>query len=150
MKIRKINPFVIGYILGLAFLAFLGYSAGDYTARVKEKQQIDLVKSHNFTTDVAFVDLPRMNLTIASTTGTAGRIRIDMSLEVEKKNLARVEDFQPIIMDRLVSYVQQLDAKDMRKANAPPNLRKELLEEVNKVSYPMPVLDVIFKQFVVL
>jgi flagellar basal body-associated protein FliL len=150
MKARKINPFVVGYILGLGFLAFLGYAVGDFTAEMQQAKHQALITNPNFATDVSFVDLPRMNLTIASAAGSSGRIRIDMTLEVEKKNLARFEDYQPIITDHLISFVRQMDAEDMHKPNAAPTLRKELLKEVNRVAFPVPVLDVVFRQFLVM
>lgn len=150
MKTRKINPFLVGYIVGLGFLAFIGYGIGDFTANKISAKKV-AVTNPNFSTDVSFVDLPRMNLSIPSSTGSAtGRIRIDISLEVEKKNLARFEDYQPMITDRLLNYVRKLDAAEMHHPNAVPVLRQELLKEVNSFSYPVPVIDLVFRQFLVM
>lgn len=149
MKARKINPLVIGYVTALALLACMGYIAGDYTARINQKSASPSTNQH-FASDVGFVELPRMNMSISSSAGDAGRVRIDMSLEVEKKNLARFEDYQPIITEHLNNYVRNLDIEEIRSPNAVPKLRKELLKEVNTMSFPVPVLDIIFRQFVIM
>lgn len=149
MKTRKINPFLISYILGLAVLACLGYTVGDFTAQMQKKNKIVATNPH-FATDVGFIDLPRMNLTLPSAAGKTGRVRLDMTLEVDKQNMSRFEDYQPIITDRLVKYVRQLDAEDLHRPNAAPVLRKELLQEVNSISAPMPVIDIVFRQFLIM
>lgn len=146
---KKINKFIIGYSIALVVLAFVGYGVGDYTAQQQEQYRLH-TPSNRFASDVSYVELPRMNMSLASNSGQAGRIRIDITLEVEKKYLGRFEDFQPIITDRLTSYVRKLDMEEVSKPNAVPTLRRELLKEVNSVSYPMPVLDVVFRQFVLM
>jgi flagellar basal body-associated protein FliL len=150
MKLRKINPFVIGYIVVLALLAAMGYGVGDYTARMKEREAAALTSQQHFISDIGYIDLPRMNMTISSSTGKTGKVRIDMTLEVEQKDMARFEDFEPIITDHLAKYVRQLDMEDLKRPSGVPNLRKELLKEINVISHPLPVFDIIFKQFVIL
>ena len=152
MRIRRENLFLTTYVMVLTLLAVMGYVASDYT--IRQQQARDAAargSSPSFTTDVGFVALPRMNMTMTSSKGQAtGRIRIDISLEVQQKDLARLEDYQPLITDRLISYVRKLDIEDIRRPNAVPNLRQDLLKQVNNASYPVPVLDIIFRQFVIM
>ncbi|MFY9287308.1 MAG: flagellar basal body-associated FliL family protein [Alphaproteobacteria bacterium] len=148
MKLRKDHIFMTAYFAALLGLATMGYGVGDYTIRAHQKSQA--AKNNNFTTDVAFLTLPRMNFSILSQDGRPGRLRIDMTLEVEQKNIARLEDYQPRITDRLSTYVRRMDMDDIRRPNAAVSLRKQLLKEVNNASYPVPVMDIIFRQFVIM
>ena len=148
MRIRRVNRFLIAYCLALILLAIVGYSLSDYTIRSQQAQ--DALSHKQFVTDVGFLSLPRMSMTISSGSGESGRLRLDVSLEVEQKNLAQLEDFQPRINDKLVSFVRKLDMDDMRKPEALPELRKELLRQVNSVSYPVPVMDIVFRQFIIM
>jgi len=148
MAPRKVNMFLAGYIAALVLLAVLGYFAGDYTARMSEKRQAEIASQH-FASDVSYIDLPSVNMSLSSSEGDTGRIRIDMSIEVEKKYLSRIQDYQPLIADRLVNYMRNIPANEVRRANAVPKLRKNLLKEVNSVSR-MPVMDIIFRQFVIM
>lgn len=148
MTPRKINLFLTAYVAALVLLAVVGYLAGDYTARLDAERKAELASQH-FASDVSYVDLPRVSMSLSSADGSNGRIRIDMSIEVEKRNMGRIQDYQPVISERLVKYIRNLQVDDVRKPNAVPQLRKNLLKEVNSVSR-MPVMDIIFRQFVIM
>ncbi len=148
MTIRKINPFLVAYVMALIVLAGLGYMLSDYTIRSQEQHAA--LANKKFVTDVGFVALPQMDMSMASTNGQRGQLRMNISLEIEQKNMARMEDFQSRVTDRLVSYVRKMDIDAIRKPNALPMLRKELLKEVNSSSYPVPVLDIVFRQFIIM
>lgn len=150
MKKRKINPFVVAYVMVLIGLAVTGYILSDYTIR-NEAAHKAAITNKNFATDIGFLDLPRINTSLPSgAAGRSGHLRMDITLKVEQKNLPRIEDFEPKITDRIVSYVQRLDMEDMQEKDSLPQLRKELLRQVNSASYPVPVIDIVFQEVVVL
>ena len=92
-----------------------------------------------------------MNLTLTSPAGHGtGRIRLDITLAVEKKFAGRLADVEPRINDRLVAYMRKLDFDDLSQPKATMWLRQKLLEEAATASWPLPIMDVVFQQFVIM
>jgi flagellar basal body-associated protein FliL len=137
----------MAYLLALVALAFVGYKLGGYTVEIEHQA---VATKNTYASDVAYLSLPRMTMSITSVDGQAGRLRMDISLEVEKKNMLQLEGVAPVISDRIISYVRKLDVDDMRSTNAVTKLRMDLLREVNSASFPFPVVDIVFRQFLVL
>lgn len=148
MALKKIIPYSVLYP-ALLLLAVIGYFVSDYNSQQAEQKALENQK--NFISDIAYVDLPRMNLTLSpSDAGKGGRVRLDLSLEVEKKNVGCLSRYQPRIADKLVNYIRQQDISSLRQADTRREFRSGLLEAVNKASYPVPIIDVVFKQLVFL
>lgn len=144
-KKRAFNPFILAYLLGLGGLAWVGYNYADYTLRTDVQSKTnDAIYS-----DVQYIDLPRMNLSVAGT-GGSGNLRMDISLEVEKKYASRIEGYRPHISDRIINYVRSMDGADISKPAAAAKMREQLLEEAKGGSFPYPIVDVIFRQYVVM
>lgn len=148
MKNVKTTLFVMAYVVALASLGTVGYIYADYKIKT-DKHQTEL--NEKFHTDVTYVDLPPMNLTFSSSSAhTAGRVRINISLEVDKKYASKVEGYAPRITDRIVSYTQQLDFDEINRPSATKWLREHFLQIANTVSSSAPVIDVVFRQFLIM
>ncbi len=151
MKIRRTYIYAAVYVLSLVGLAVIGYVVGDHYGLSRAHMMAGNGGSRNFASDVSFYDLPRMNLTLATTNNNkTGKVRIDISLEVEKKYYDRMKDYQPRLSDRIVTFVRNQDMDALREPYNQREFRKELVNEVNKVASPVPVLDVILRQMVFL
>jgi flagellar basal body-associated protein FliL len=129
-------------------LAAVGYAVGDYSFRSKVTKPV--VASTVIEGDTAFYDLPNMNLTISSGSGDSNHVRIDMALEVQKSDIARLDSYAPRIADHLVGYMRTHDLDSLREASREHQLKDKLLEETNKASYPVQVMDIVFRRFIVL
>jgi flagellar basal body-associated protein FliL len=140
--------FAVAYIFSFTALAAIGYCVGDYSFRTQAHKMS--VPNSVIAADTAYYDLPHVSLTINSVAGDSDLLRLDMSLEVQKSDLARLDGIQPRISDRLVEYLRKQDIETLRQASKEHQFKDELLEETNKASYPVQVMDIVFRRFVVL
>ena len=149
MKTRKINPFLAAYVVGLGCLAVIGYSCADFTMHIDHpaKTVAEQTQTH---TDVTFVDLPRLNLVVPSAHGSRGRLRMDITLEIDKKYALMLQGYTPRISERIESYAQAINIEDVTPPKATQQLRQDLLQEAATGGFPVPIIDVIFRQFVML
>jgi flagellar basal body-associated protein FliL len=148
MITKKFSLFVAGYVLGLTALACVGYLYADFSIKAERSQRVE---EQRFRSDLAYVNLPRMNLTLSSSAGhQTGRVRIDLSLAVEKQYVGRMEDVEPRIAERIVGYIRQVDFDDISQPTATKWLRKRVLEEATNASSPLPIVDVVFNQLVIM
>lgn len=146
MAIRRSNRlyfFIAGYTLVFGFLASFGYVQ---VANVREAQKQEYEKQAHAKT---FFSMPRMELTLSSYAGVAHHARIGLNLQIDQKNLSRFEDFQPRVSDRIINFLNHQDIEELRNPNQMYDLRHSLLYEINAASGPVPVSDVIFREFVV-
>jgi flagellar basal body-associated protein FliL len=145
---RRQATFAIAYVCSFVALAAVGYAVGDYSFRAKTHKVA--VASTVVEGDTAFYDLPHVNLTVSSSGGDSNLVRIDMSLEVQKSDLARLDGYAPRIADHLVSYLRTHDLDTLREVGQEHQLKDKLLEETNKAAYPVQVMDIVFRRFIVL
>jgi flagellar basal body-associated protein FliL len=148
MRKYRTGLLIGGYVFALSALAFFGYYVEDYSLRADHHkiEQLPL-----FSSDLTYFDLPRMSLTLTSSSKNGPtRVRCDISLEVAEKDRQRLLDYQPRISDRLVDYMRRLDGEEILRPNVTGWLRRDLLDQVNTVSDPIAVRDIIFRQFVIL
>lgn len=103
--------------------------------------------SRMFHTDMAYYDMPRMTVSVGS--GDV-HMRIDVALEVAKKDVPMVEGYQPRITAKLNSYLSTLSPERIQEAKMLPWLRAEMLAQINSVGAPIPVHDLVFRQLVVM
>jgi hypothetical protein len=148
MKLHKITLFLSAYILALGIFAWTGYYFyADYTMHSRLQNP---TMSNHFQTDIAYVDLPRITLTLPASAMGEGNIRMDITLEVENKYAAQVEGFRPRIADKLIHYTRSLNYKDLARPNSTLWLKPDMLSIVNNVSDSVPIRNIIFRQFLVL
>jgi len=148
MRINKMILFFAAYTFALLALAVVGY----YALVDTPAKRIQAARENpHFHSDIAYVDLPRITLTLtAPQSGRSGIVRMDIALEVEQKYVPVIEGASPKITDRLVAYSAHINYDDVTRPNATTRLRLDLLHQVNNASDPYPVKDVVFRQFVVM
>ena len=145
-KKSRINPFLITYVIALVGLAAVGYYVAHYEIHNDRQHQ-----EKYFATDLAYYDLPRISLTLASigSSTASGKVRMDISLEVNEKDLDKLQDFQPRIMDTIINHMRQYDADDVKPSNVSSQLHENLLNVVNQASKPILIHNIVFRQFLV-
>ena len=144
---RKTTMFLLGYFGLFIGLACTAYMADGYLGLNKVHKKPENVR---FVTDVGYVDLPRMNLTLASGGGKTGKLSLDLSIEVEKKDAGRMQNYQPILSDRLITYTRALDIDELRNPMNQHMFRTELLEEAKSLTMPIPIVDIVIRRMVIL
>ena len=144
---RRQVTFAFAYVFSFTALAAVGYAVGDYSFRSAVVKPV--VSSAVIEGDTAFYDLPNVNLTM-SAGGDSNLVRIDMSLEVQKRDMARLDSYAPRISDQIVRYLRKQDIEELRQSGREHQLKDQLLEQTNKASYPVQIMDIVFRRFVVL
>jgi len=135
----------IGSALFFAALAAFGYFAVDTDGHFRRPAPMN----QQFTTDMTYYDLPRMTLAVGQGKDET-HVRIDITLEVAKKDLPILEGYQPQITDRLNVFFIALHPEQIRRFSTLPWLRGEMLQQVNNLSMPFPVHDLMLRQMIVM
>ena len=153
MAMKRSNLlFLVTYIITLSIFVFGGYYFyADYTLNT-QMQKSKLQQNGRFQSDLSYVDLPRISLTLTSNLdhhAHSGNIRMDITLEVENKYAARVAGNKSRITDRIIHYTQTLDYNELARPRSTVWLRPDLLQVVNGATDPTPVKDLIFREMVV-
>jgi len=71
-------------------------------------------------------------------------------LRLRNQYAGRIEDAEPRIADRLVEYLRNVDFDELSQPKATIWLRRNMLQEAAAASNPVPIVDIIFQQFVIL
>lgn len=125
-------------------LAACGYYWVRSTAPVAHPAPI----AHGFVTDMTYIDLPRMTVSLGA--GGSTQVRVEISLEVARKDVAIVEKYQPQITDRLNRFFSKVSPDEIEEPNSLTLLRDDLLWQVNGTGMPVPVHDLMLKQMIVM
>lgn len=148
VKHRRINFFIVGYWLAFFLLALTGYYMSE--AKVAKTYHNFLTNGY-FATDLAMYDLPRINMDLTTDDGgRKTRVRMDISLEVAKKDMLRIEGYKPRITDRIIMYMHSQNFEGVSPPEVMRRLHENLLSVIAASSEPVAVHDIIFRQFVVL
>ena len=149
MKFRsakhRMRFYLVAYICVFAVLAVLGR----YTALRIGFIKPPATEIQTFSTDLTYFDMPRMTVAVNGSQGTT-KIRLDLSLEVSKKDMRYVERFQPRMTDRLTSYFEHADPILLTSVKSMPLLRADILRQINAVGMPVPVHDLLFREMVIM
>ena len=146
-RAHRVNKFYAGYAIAMVSLALAAYV---FTGRHGPGGAPLSLPSH-FASDVIYVDLPRVSVDVGSGSGKhPGKLRMDLSLEVERQYAAQLEDYAPRITERLVDYMSRLDFDALSQPQATQIIRKYLVEQANTAGSPVPVVNVIFRQYLFL
>ena len=152
MKAGKLNPIFAVYIAGLVALAASGYFCASLTARPAQAPKLETAQAAQpAVPSVAYVNLPTLDVMLPSFKGRAmGRVRMDITIAVDKKYEVQLKDLTPRITSRLTDYAREIDIDEAMGPHATQHLRQNLLQEATMASNPVPLIDVIFRQFVIL
>lgn len=148
MRINRNFAFVATYGIALCIFMWVGYySYADYTLRARYHEQST---AQQFQTDLAYIDLPNISVTLPSSKPDGVKLRMDITLAVEDQFAAQLVGYQPRITDRLIHYMEKMDYDDVVRPHSSVWLKPDMLAEINKASAPVPVRDLVFKEFIVL
>jgi len=137
---------LIGSYIGVfGMLAALGYYAMDKTGMVMHAVRV----KQDFATDLTYQDLPRMTVTLHGDS-SGMHVRLDLSLEVAKKDVRVIDGYQPRMLDRLNGFFGSVDPERLRQTRFMPWLHQEMLKQVNSVGSPAPVRDVVVRQMLIM
>ena len=141
------NSILRVYIIGVAIfvaLAVCGYYMADRIGLIKHPVPV----AHGFISDMAYLDLPRMTVSL----GGAGsvHVRVDIALEVARKDIPTLEGFQPRITDKLNAFFSKVQLDEIEEPASMPFLRQEMLRQINSVTAPIPVHDLMLRQLVIM
>jgi len=144
----RISRFIVAYVTVLAMLSIIGYYYAG--ASSNKPDHAPSARSDNyFSTDLAFFDLPSITLNLGGEDGTS-HIDLDVSLEVAKKDMRRIEDFGPRIADRILFTMRRQHTDQLQTQKDMAKLHTEMLNDLNTNVMPIPIHDVIFRKLVIM
>ena len=136
------------YILGVALfvvLSVFGYYMADRSGLIRHAVP---TVGHGFVSDMAYFDLPRITMSFGSSNAT--HLRVDIALEVARKDIPALEGYQPRITDKLNVFFSKVPLREIEDPAAMPFLRQEMLRQINGVTAPVPVHDLMLRQLVIM
>lgn len=144
---------ILGFVLAYA-LVFAGLAAVGYHCLPKSGENIRVSKKEApiVLTDVAYVDLPPVIVSVEARQGvsTTPRVRVDLALEVARKDREVVEGYQPYITERVGTMLRGLSPEEIESTRNIGWIRSEMLRAVNTAGAPAQVQGVIFRRFVLM
>ena len=149
MKINKTVLFLTAYVAVIIVFTFAGYYFyADYEMSIRKHQSVQIKPPPNV--DIVYIDLPRISVTLSSSgANLSGSVRMDLMLEVDGQYASKIQGYRARITDGLIRYTQTLDYAELARPKATARLKPDLLREVNEVSAPVPIRDLVFREFVV-
>lgn len=148
IKGHHIAIFLVAYIMAFVLSAWAGYYYYNDYAMAKAPRPV--ITNPNFHSDLSYMDIPRISVTLPNSGAHPGIVRMDISLEVDKKYVTRLEGLRPRLTDRLISFTENLDYDQLKDPDAAAMLKPQLLEKIRESTGDMPIRDVIFRQLLVL
>jgi len=143
---KEILRFSAASLAPLLALAVIGWLIADNWGTISYKATTLI--SHRGFRDAAYVDVPRMTVSLGGSAST--RIQVDITLEVPKKDADVLEGYLPKIMDRLNVYLPKIKADELKNPDAMFMLHKEMLYQINNIGIPVKVNDVVLQNLVIL
>jgi flagellar basal body-associated protein FliL len=146
---RYILFLVMAYVLAPALLAWIGYVVFNPHGGKHLNQIGAQLEEFTGSTAQAYYDLPQLSLTVNSGGGdSTGVMKVDLSLEVSRRDLPRVPDFEPRIIARIVSYLHTKSYADMQDRFGMKELREGLVDEISRGAIPIKVSNVMVREMV--
>jgi flagellar basal body-associated protein FliL len=139
----------IFYVYAFAVLMFLTLAIFGYCVADMNGLRRPVPLAGNFVTDMAYIDLPRINLQVGDANNEA-HMRIEIALEVAKKDIPTVEGYQPQITDRLNLFLAHMRPEQLRQLRNIPELRADMLRLVNDMGSPAPIHDLMLRQMIIM
>lgn len=137
---RRLAIFLCAYLAFLLLMGTIGYFNGrsDFLKKALPVSMFDRY----------FYNMGRTTINVGgSFTAAHGAVRMAISLEVEEKDAALIDSYAPRIMDRVQNYMGAIPIDDVRRGTSLEWLRRELLWEANQASGPVRILNVNFREF---
>ncbi len=136
------------YVAIPLFLAWLGYGAYNFS-HVQTFFRYGMAAQHHVIVgSKTLYDLPSMAVSMNTGGQGSGTVKVDLSIEVNPKDLERLQDFEPHIMERIALYMNKKNFNDMRGTSNMRVLREGLVEEIDHGALPITVTDVVIRKMV--
>lgn len=133
---RRMILFMLLYFGLLFTMGTVGYNVGtDQLRRARESERA-----------AEYQSLPAMALTLPNAESPWGGVKLELTLGVEQRDTERLQGYMPRIIDRLHTYMSQLDVQQLKTAYDIKLLRNELLTQVNQVSGPVHIKSVYIRK----
>ena len=144
--------FIFLYVGMPVILAWIGYLYSNIPfvpkAQTPDAMEETSVYKHDAHSVFAFYDLPRVSLSMASSTGAGGVMKVDLSLEIPRADLQRVTDFEPRIIEKIMLYMRTQNYEELQRPNGARELRKGLEHEIRTGAFPIRVASVNVREMV--
>lgn len=131
----------IAYVAVPVFLAWVGAAAYVY-------DPAHIFRNHAASTSTAYYDLPQMRLTSSSGTGHTGMMKVDISIEVPLKDLWRVADYEPRIVEKILTRIRKTKYDDIRDRAGWKDFRDTLRKDIDDGAMPMQIVSVAIRELV--
>jgi len=147
---HRLSTFIIAYVSVFLVLGWFGYHMSVRMGMARLPPP-----SHHFATDMSYLDLPRMVVSVGGSGEGGGgiwapRVRLDITLEVAGKDAEILRGYQPQIMEKIAAYMMKLKPEDLTRRGSMQWLRGELLNRINNADMPVPVHDVLFRELIIM
>ncbi|MEM6566518.1 MAG: flagellar basal body-associated FliL family protein [Pseudomonadota bacterium] len=146
-------PLLLGLVLTLAgggvgfFVVYSGMlDLGGSDAADTELEMPSEMPLANISSEVAFVEIQPLVVTLEQVTNT--HLRFRASLEVAKSAEADVTRLMPRVVDVLNSYLRAVEVADLQDRSALTRLRAQMLRRVQVVAGGGRVKDLLIMEFV--
>jgi flagellar basal body-associated protein FliL len=143
------------YIASMAVLLALA-AFGTYWVSEKELTPIappvpnktEPDKAANIITNMAYLNLPRMTVSLGK--GGTMQVRMDISLEVAPEDLLVLEGYVPQIVDKLNAFFPKVKFEELDQPHAMFLFHKNMLWQVNSIGMPVTVKDLTLKNMILM
>jgi flagellar basal body-associated protein FliL len=140
---------VIIYLAVPALLAWVGYNVSHFSHLQRLNQlRYQLEDLNTSANKKSLYDLQPLSITMSTGGQSSGVVKISLSLEMNQKDLLRLPDFEPRIVERIALYLHKKSYEDMRRPGAMKDLREGLIDEIDRGAHPINVTNVIVRELV--
>jgi hypothetical protein len=140
------TPFLRFYIASLALFLILAvsgfYFGGKWLISNRTSSKGEPAKV------LEFVNLPHMTVSVGNQASM--QMEMNVSLEVERKDVPILEGYIPQIVDKFNAYFPEVNVDELHGPFAMHNLHKNMLWLVNSVGMPVYVYDLMLKDLVII
>jgi flagellar basal body-associated protein FliL len=143
---NRFLQFYIGSVVLFLALAGVGAYFADRAGLLSASSPASTARASK--ADRANVSLPRMTVSFGS--GPGKRMQINVSLEVERKDVSVVEGYLPQIVDRLNVFFPKVKMEEVGKPRAMFLLHKDMLWQINNIGMPFVVHDLMIQNLVIM
>ncbi len=138
-----------GVILGggAAGAFFLLFSGDDEVEQAVKEEAVDPMAA---VADIAFYELPKISVNLASPYRVSRYLKLTISLELSSAgDIPVIEKLLPRIQDDFQFYLRSLKVEDIQGSAGLQQLKEELLLRVNQSAAPVRVRNVLFKELLI-
>ncbi len=143
---------LIYFYLGCAILFLILAFSSIYIASTRTAEPRDVLPSvpkvSASTKNKSYVRMPSMSFSVGNQYAT--QVEMDITLEVDSKDVDLIKGHMPEIMDRLNSFFPKVKFDQLDRPRAMFLLHKNMLWEINNVVKPVEVRDLLLKNLVIM